>query len=148
MRSIERCVARRASMRVFIALIGFAAALCGLPAAAEIYKCSAKDGTPLYQNFPCPIDSLGLPSSPAASKGVPVSAATSKPQKVAATKIPKTTEPRVGMTGDEVRSLLGDPESVEEDEPSSGRVSMWRYPHGVTLQLDHKQRVFAIQRQD
>ncbi len=43
-----------------------AAALLFAPlASAEIYECAAKDGTALYQNFPCQFDSLGsLPSQP------------------------------------------------------------------------------------
>ena len=47
------------------------ALLVALPASAEIFKCVAKDGTALYQNFPCPIDSLGsLPSQPASAKSL------------------------------------------------------------------------------
>ena len=35
-----------------------AAALCAAaPASAEIFKCFAKDKTPIYQNFPCQFDS-------------------------------------------------------------------------------------------
>ena len=47
-----------------------APALCATaPAKAEIFKCFAKDKTPIYQNFPCQFDSLGsLPSSPPSAK--------------------------------------------------------------------------------
>ena len=87
---------------------------------------------PLYQNFPCQFDSMGwLPSSPQA-----------------ATKSANASGPRIGMTADEVRALLGEPVDVTEDEPASGgRVSFWRYADGTTLQFDHKQRVLAVQRQ-
>jgi len=133
----------------FAALIGMVAALSSPLAAAEIYKCVAKDGAPLYQNFPCAIDSLGLPSNTVASqRHSTADALKTKAQPTVAIKTAKATVPRVGMTGDEIRSLLGDPLSVEEDEPSSGRISMWRYAHGMTLQLDHKQRVVSVQRED
>lgn len=116
-------------------------ASCAAPAAsAEIFKCATKDGTPLYQNFPCQFDSLGwqLPS-PQATQVTQVTKATAKSA--------NASEPRIGMTADEVRTLLGEPVDVVEDEPSSGRVSYWRYADGTSLQFDHKQRVSAVQRQ-
>jgi hypothetical protein len=43
------------------------------------------------------------------------------------------------MTADEVRTLLGEPEEMVEDEPASGgRVSNWRYADGRIVQFDHK----------
>jgi hypothetical protein len=118
--------------------------------AAEIFKCVAKDGSgnPLFQNFPCSIDSLGLPSNPSGAK--PASAAgtekpNTQPTAAPATKT-KAIEPQIGMSGEEVRAILGEPETIEEDEPGSGgRISTWRDAGGRALQLDRKQRVFAIQ---
>ena len=47
----------------FVWLI-LACAFSAAPAtAAEIFKCVAKDGTALYQNFPCNIDSIGSVAS-------------------------------------------------------------------------------------
>jgi hypothetical protein len=47
-----------------IALAFLAASCVSLSASAEIFKCVAKDGSPLYQNFPCQFDSIGwVPSS-------------------------------------------------------------------------------------
>ena len=44
----------------------FAATLIVAPqSSAEIYKCTAKNGLPLYQNFPCEIDSPRQPPGPA-----------------------------------------------------------------------------------
>ena len=149
MRHITSCEPTRWIQRVVV-VIGVLSASFATVAAADIYKCVAKGGAPLYQNFPCSIDSLGLPSSRTAPQPSAIADA-QKPKvqpAVALTTPSKATEPRVGMTGDEVRSLLGDPENVEEDEPSSGRISIWRYAHGMTLQLDHKQRVVSIQRED
>jgi len=142
--------ARRQCVSVLVGLFPVLTVLFAPSAAAEIFKCVAKDGSgaPLLQNFPCSIDSLGLPSNPSAAKPAPA-AETAKPitQPTAApAQTADALEPRIGMSGDEVRALLGDPESVEEDEPVSGRVSTWHYADGRTLQLDHKQRVFAIQR--
>ena len=114
----------------------FITALCSASAcSAEIFKCATKDGTPLYQNFPCQFDSMGwLPSSPQTA-----------PTTASATA--NASGPRIGMTADEIRALLGEPVDVTEDEPASGgRVSFWRYADGTTLQFDHKQRVLAVQR--
>jgi len=137
-------------LRVCGALLFAQALLHASSATAEIFKCVAKDGSgaPLFQNFPCSIDSLGLSSNPSAAQ--PAASGGSEKSKAQPTAAPAMTanasEPRVGMSGDEVRALLGDPETVEEDEPGNGgRISTWRYAGGRTLQLDQKQRVFSIQ---
>ena len=141
--------ALRQRVRAFAALLALQALLFAPCAAADIYKCVAKDGSgaPLFQNFPCSIDSLGLPSNPSAAQ--PAAAGSQNPttQSTATPAIAvKASEPHVGMSGDEVRALLGDPETIEEDEPAhGGRISTWRYAGGRTLQLDQKQRVFSIQ---
>jgi hypothetical protein len=144
------------------ALIFISAFLSAAPVAAEIFKCVAKDGTPLYQNFPCNIDSLGLLSpnplvapstptlvkTPSMSGAPPPEASRTQPVNVAsAVKSPSAGELRVGMTADELTALLGDPEDIVEDEPGSGgRVSTWRYADGTIVQLDNKHRVIAVQR--
>jgi len=54
---------------------------------------------------------------------------------------------RIGMTSDEVRALLGEPEEMVDDEPAEGgRISIWRYADGRTVQLDHKHRVMEVTR--
>lgn len=147
----------------FVGLI-LACAFSAAPAtAAEIYKCVAKDGTALYQNFPCNIDSIGsVASTPAAT--VPPSAPATKPNSPAVdTSLTKSNtapvnvastgqsggvrEPRIGMTADEVRTLWGEPEEMVEDEPAEGGpVSNWRYADGRIVQFDHKHRVLSVQR--
>jgi hypothetical protein len=135
----------------FVAALLVVQALLFVPcASAEIFKCVAKDGSgaPLYQNFPCSLDSLGLPSNPSAANATPTPG-TAKPateQTAAPAKTAGATKPQIGMSADDVRALLGDPETIEEDEPNSGRISTWHYADGRTLQFDHKQRVFEIQR--
>lgn len=144
------CTQRR---HVLILLVVFAF-LTAPAIASEIVKCVAKDGSPLYQNFPCNIDSLGsLPSKPSVAKtpSMPGAAGQEKSKsesiKVTSTvKSPSTSEPRVGMSADEVRTLLGEPEEMVEDEPASGRVSIWRYADGRLVQFDNKHRVLAVQR--
>ena len=111
-------------------------ALCAAPlASAEIFKCVAKNGGDLYQNFPCQFDSLG--SSQAA--GSPVDVASRA-------KSSKATEPRVGMTPDEVRAIWGEPVEATQDEPRQGRIEIWRYGETKSVQFDHKHRVVAVQR--
>jgi hypothetical protein len=155
---------RHRCSRAFIALILVSAFCAASPASAEIFKCVAKDGTALYQNFPCELDSLGsLPSSPPVAKtasNAPLAKTPSTPgaagqdksktPPINAASTVKSTyagEPQIGMSSDEVRVLLGEPEEMVEDEPASGgRVSNWRYADGRIVQFDHKHHVLGVQR--
>ena len=124
-------------------------------ASAEIYKCQAKSGSPLYQNFPCPIDSLGsLPTFPQTAKTALTPAVASQPkagikalvEAAAAARSTNATEPRVGMTTDEVTALWGEPLEIIQDEPVTGRVEIWQYGDGRTVQFNHKHLVLSVQR--
>lgn len=136
---------------LFVALILVCAFSAAPSTAAEIFKCVAKDGIALYQNFPCNIDSIGSvasnsPSSPPADtsmkkSNIPLVKVTTAPQSGGAN------EPRVGMSADEVKTLWGAPEEMVADEPATGgRVSNWRYAGGRSVQFDNKHRVLAVQR--
>ena len=70
------CPLRGHGRDALVALVVLSAFLGAPAGAAEIFKCVAKDGSPLYQNFPCNIDSLGLPSTPPIAK---TRAVTAKP---------------------------------------------------------------------
>jgi hypothetical protein len=132
----------------------FGATLAMMPvASAEIFKCTAKNGLTLYQNFPCEIDSLGnLPSQPAAGKPSPqpksiqADAKSLAPQGSALLPRPQASEPSVGMTADEVKTIWGEPAEVLQDEPRSGRVEIWQYGDGRVVQINQKHRVIAVQR--
>jgi hypothetical protein len=149
------CRLRAQRTYVFVALIVLSAFLGSAVFAGDIFKCVAKDGGPLYQNFPCYLDSIGsLASNPSIAKtpSMPGGAGQEKPNtqpvNVASTvKSAYTGELRVGMTEDEVRALLGEPEEMVDDEPAEGgRVSIWRYADGRIVQFDHKHNVLAVQR--
>jgi hypothetical protein len=132
------------------------AALCAAPpASAEIFKCVGKNGTDLYQNFPCQFDSLGsLPSSPPSAKTTlpPGDASQAMPKAApvdvasAGKSSAQPTEPRVGMTTEEVKALWGEPEEIIQDEPIGGRIEIWRYGDVRSVQFDRKHRVLAVQR--
>ena len=134
---------------LFAALLGVQALLFAPYVSAEIFKCVAKDGSgiPLFQNFPCSLDSLGLPSNPSAAQPTPAGAGQSKPESTAAPAAKtNATELQIGISREEVRALLGDPQTVEEDEPGEGgRTSIWRYADGRSVQFDDKRRVREIQ---
>ena len=124
-------------------------------ASAAIYKCQAKDGTTLYQNFPCPIDSLGsLPSIAAVAKTVPAPGdpALDKTNVAAAERradakpVIAGGEPMVGMTPDEVRTLWGEPENAYQDELVEGRVEIWSYGDSRSVKFDVNGKVTAVQR--
>jgi len=123
-----------------------APALCAAaPASAEIFKCFAKDRTPIYQNFPCQFSSIdSVPSSPQAKMpALPVDAGRAKPKavpvSVALPVQPAEPEPSLGMAPDEVRTVLGDPLEIVENHPTEG-VDTWRYVNR-TLKFDRAQRV-------
>lgn len=130
-----------------VTLIALSAVWAAPAVAGEIFKCVAKDGIPLYQNFPCNIDSVGsAPSNPTASKTSPEKP---KAESVAAVSaaLAKPAEISIGMTLDDVRAFMGEPEEMIEDEPGvGGRVMNWRYADGIAVQFDHKHRVVGVQR--
>ena len=137
--------------RAFVALI--LPALCASPlASAEIFKCVAKDGTALYQNFPCQFDSIGWkPSDPQAAMTTPIpaDARRAKPKTVPANaaltvKSADASEPRIGMTPDEVKAILGEPLEAVQDELAEGQVEIWRYLDR-NIQFDQTHRVVAVQ---
>jgi hypothetical protein len=151
---------RASSRRAVVALVAVWAALAMSPALAEIFKCSAKDGSPLYQNFPCEFDSLGSLPSPATADAAPTGATVSAAQHgkarsksaAGAAAVPgallkptAATEPLVGMTEAQVKSMLGEPDDVLEDEPRSGRISIWRYRKGESVTFNVKRRVISVQ---
>jgi hypothetical protein len=124
-------------------------------ASAEIFKCVAKDGTDLYQNFPCQFESMGwmpmntqstkTPSTPSDSNATTVNAG---PLKVnAAGKSPTVpTEPRIGMTPNEVTAIWGEPTDIISDEVVEGRIEIWSYGASRSVRFDQlKGRVSAIQ---
>jgi len=155
--SIRQCSKRdhvRPSLRDSRALIALILpALCGAPlASAEIFKCVSKDGTPLYQNFPCQFDSIGWvpPNSqgvktPPAAPGPP-QAKPSAPSTDTASTV-ASADPRhvrVGMTPEEVKAILGEPMEVVEEGPADRRTEIWRYVDR-TLQLDHTHHVTTVE---
>src|ERR1700680_1723128 len=125
-------------------------------ASAQIFKCVAKDGTDLYQNFPCGIDSIG--SMPMNGQSEKAGLAQSDPKRakpnasppasVAAGKtIIAQSEPRIGMTTAEVRAMWGEPTDTRWDEPGEGDLSeLWSYGDSRSVRFV-KDRVSAIQKQ-
>ena len=138
------------------ACVLFSALLIALPASgAEIFKCVAKDGTDLYQNFPCGIDSIGSVATKAPTEKAGVAQSDSKqakpnaslPAGVAAGKsIIAQSEPRIGMTTEEVRAMWGEPTDTRWEEPGEGDLSeVWSYGDSRSVRFV-KDRVSAIQK--
>jgi hypothetical protein len=128
-------------------------ALCAAPlASAEIFKCVAKDGTALYQNFPCQFDSISwMPLNPQAAKTtlMPLDSRQAKPHAapVNVASIVKSvdpSEPRIGMTPDEVRAILGEPLEAVQDEPIDPGIETWRYVD-KNIRFDGTHRVTLVQ---
>ena len=55
-------------------------------------------------------------------------------------------EPRSGMTEDEVKAIWGEPEEIIQDEPRDGRIEIWRYGDGRSVQFSNKHRVLIVDR--
>jgi hypothetical protein len=112
-------------------------------ASAEIFKCAGKDGVVVYQNFRCEIESLGsLPSQPARAGGSAL-ALTAQPESAK-----KPSEPRVGMTTEEVRGIWGEPTDTFNDEPrTGGRSEVWVYGSNRSVRFDQTSRVMAVEKQ-
>ena len=131
-------------------LVGFVAPifLLATSASAEIFKCSGKGGLVVYQNFRCEFDSLGsAPSTVTTAKlSEPSKGKPTAPTAVAAVTQTVPTEPRVGMSEEQVRTVWGEPVEIIQDEPPSGRVEVWHYGDGRTVQFDHRRRVLSIAR--
>jgi hypothetical protein len=95
---------------------------------ADIFKCRDAKGNDKYQNFPCPIDSIGSHATAAPPKeetGKPA------PQSATATPaLPSGRQPEPGMKMNEVRAALGAPKSTQVIKG----VEIWNYdgPSGTT----------------
>src|SRR6267378_1577482 len=126
-----------------VALLFIAAA----PTSAEIFKCAGKGGAVVYQNFRCEIDSLGsLPMS--ATLATAVVATNGSAEAKATPSKPQPSEPRVGMTAEEVRVIWGEPTDTFNEEPGDGgRVEVWAYGSDRSVRFDHRSRVTAVQKQ-
>ena len=127
-------------------------------ASAQIFKCVAKDGTDLYQNFPCGIDSIGsMPTDGQSGRSEQAGLAqsdskrakpnASPPAGVAAGKsIIAQNEPRIGMTKEEVSAMWGEPTDTRWEEPGAGDLSeLWSYGNSRSVRFVND-RVSAIQK--
>lgn len=127
-------------------------------ASAQIFRCVAKDGTDLYQNFPCGIDSIGSMATTAPTEKTGMAQGdvnqtkpnpnASPPVRTAAavkSAVPPT-EPRVGMTTEEVRAIWGEPTETLWEEPGLGaRSEVWSYGDSRSVRFV-KNRVSAIEK--
>ena len=119
------------------------------PLAAEIFKCTAKDGMPRYQNFPCEFDSIGWTPTPRAVANAPLPpATTSQPASVASSAVKWTQAPRpqIGMAPDELIALWGEPMEIVHEETTVGRVEIWHYDDNSSVQFDARNRIAALSR--
>src|SRR3954468_11751835 len=115
-------VRRTGALYVCAFALALSSAFVALTAnASEIVKCVARDGTPLFQNFPCDIDSMGfLPSTAVTKPPAPVASDKSKSPSAKPAAVSKSADLPVGMSADDVRTLLGEPDEVVSDEPTTG----------------------------
>lgn len=117
-------------MKSWLLWIATPAVLATPPAAAEIFKCKAKGGADLYQNFPCELDSLRAPP-PKANSG---------------TAARSSSEPVRGMRAEEVRAIWGEPQHVLQEELRNDRIQIWEYADGRSVRFNRKERVLSVQR--
>jgi hypothetical protein len=130
---------------------------------AQIYKCAGKGGSDLYQNFPCPIDSIGWkPTDVSGGKSIPTTNARGEVRSAeTGTERADAQKPRlqpdapiVGMNVDEVRAIWGQPagDAIRGVAPmwrtSIGDlpVEVWTYGPTRTVQFDQKGHVSAVRK--
>jgi hypothetical protein len=102
-------------------------AVAPVASAQSIFVCKEKDGSVVYRDFPCPSD------SEATTFTNPVKTDAQKP-KTAHLAAEKGL--RAGMSKNEVRSILGQPKEITQEEGVDGRVDTWSYGPSRTLQFD------------
>ncbi|HEY6329708.1 MAG TPA: DUF4124 domain-containing protein [Blastocatellia bacterium] len=122
-----------------------------LASAGTIYKCTGKDGTDLYQNFPCSIDSIGWKpkDAPVQNAQTAASAKVSEPTKATPT---SDVGPRVGMNAEEVRTIWGEPTGdaihglvpILHTEIGGRSIEIWTYGTTQSVQFDQNGRVSII----
>ena len=133
--------------------ISILVALCAGPAWGDIYKCTGKTSIPTYQNFPCELDSLGslaitsepgTGSSIAAAKSAARTRASAGSESNAVHPAAAPSVPRVGMTGDQVTAIWGEPTETIREEFVKGDIETWTYTDSRSIRFDSKGRVQQI----
>jgi hypothetical protein len=120
---------------------------------AEIYVCTGKNGMTVYQNFTCDVDSIGTAptDTPKPLLAPPPSAIRTGLKSVAEHPASKavtrdlSSEPRIGMSTDEVKMRWGEPASTYQDELVDGRVEIWSYPGSRAVHFDPGGRVVLVE---
>lgn len=116
-------------------------------ASAEIFKCVAKDGLDLYQNFPCQFQSMGWVSM---NTGVPTAKLARMPSKQPNANTPayednaarrsaaSQSRLRLGMTKEDVLARWGEPTDSHWEEPGEGeRSEVWSYGNDRSVRFIH-----------
>ena len=102
-------------------------------ASAEIFKCVAKGGLDLYQNFPCQFQSMGwVPMNArvptARSAAMQPNANTRAHADTGDRSDSSQSRIRLGMTKEDVRARWGEPTDSHWEDPGEGeRSEIWSY---------------------
>lgn len=116
-------------------------------ASAEIFKCVAKDGLDLYQNFPCQFESMGwvpidvrvstAQLAPTPSRQ-PNANARASADAVAGNSASSQSRLRLGMTREDVIARWGAPTGTHWEERSEGeRSEVWSYGNDRSVRFIH-----------
>ena len=99
--------------------------------ADPIYVCTSSDGTVVLRDFACPPDSTSEMLGDAKRADSREGRADPKSAGAAAER-----EVRPGMSKNEVRSILGNPIEISQEESVEGRIDVWSYSGSRTLRFD------------
>jgi len=115
---------------------------------ADVFKCIKDGGRTVYQNFPCPIDSIGSeatqrPPAPAVAPAAPrIPVDMGRNAKTVAAPADKTTaadrQVTFRMEKDQVRAIWGDPSTIVQTGRATGLVEMWKYDGDRTVGFNSK----------
>jgi len=113
-------------------------------ASADIFRCTDAKGNDKYQNFPCPIDSIGSKATAVAPKEEASARPASRTGVAPPPSASNHKQPEPGMKMNEVRAAWGVPRSTEVIKG----IETWYYdaPSGLTrgVRFDRSGTVLSI----
>lgn len=107
----------------------------GTSRADAVFDCAAPDGQQVLQNAPCPKGTLLWLKVGKSLTGAAATSSSTAPSPSPALTAARS-EPRLGMTSQQVRALLGPPAEISQEEVVDGRTDVWTYPDAHVYEFD------------
>lgn len=128
--SRRRRVARRAERAWSSSVLAAIACLACLPAAADVYKCTAPGGRVTYQQTPCPPGTTGGRPDLTVDNGSSRAGTREEREWEDAVKAKSVV---IGMPRTYVVRALGQPADIRLGTPADNAAEIWSYPQGTDM---------------